>query len=91
MESEGWVLYRTTIAGDWINLKLIHPEPIAGPANYWLGWSVKHKRFANTRDTARLLQYRPEVLEWMRAAMTDLYPTLSEAEILEGLPDKQKA
>ena len=75
----GWVLYR--LAGsnaDWLSLKLVHIGPIAGAANYWLGWSVKDKRLSRVKDTERLALHQPELHRWVVRIMSELYPTLKE-------------
>jgi len=81
-DETGWTIYRrATSAAPWINLKLVHAEPIEGAANYWLGWHAQEKRLAQTADIARIARGNPDLLEWVKEVMAELYPTLSEDDM----------
>ena len=78
----GWHLYRLTGSkGDWLSLKLVHPGPIAGAANYWLGWHLVERRLAALRDAARLAAHRPKLYAWTEDLMANVYPNLSEEDM----------
>ena len=78
----GWFLYRlSTSTAEWVSLKLVHPAPIEGAANYWLGWNLADKRFAGQRDAARLAAHQPKLYAWAEDLMNNVYPNLSEEDM----------
>lgn len=48
----------------WVNLKLVHREPIRRKANYWLAYCVTRLDFGRTRDYVDLEKEWPEVAVW---------------------------
>jgi len=81
-DGTNWNLYRmSTEYEPWINLKLVHAGPVEGSANYWLGWHTIDKRMSNTRDAARLAQYRPDLSKWVSDVMATLYKDIPEEEM----------
>jgi hypothetical protein len=81
-DETGWTAYRVAPSeAPWVNLKLVHAEPIKGAANYWLGWHTQKKAFAQSREFFRLGASRPAVLKWATDAMLNLYPTLTEEDM----------
>lgn len=78
----GWNIYRLPARDPrWINVKVMCRESIKGGANYWLGWSLDKKRLAFTADRRRLRDDHLDVYEWLVDCMTQLYPTLTEADM----------
>lgn len=65
-----WVLhvrmgYKPIDNTEWLALKLWTPL-CQGKANYWLSWSVTHKRFARSLEYRELEQRQPLVLPKVR-------------------------
>jgi len=79
----GWTLYRlSTGAEPWLGLKLIHLETIKGSANYWLSWNTEQKRFAVNNQLFRFKAHQPELYVEIQQVMNELYPTLTEEELI---------
>ena len=71
----GWKLYIRTSHSQtgWVNLKLICLSP-SKKGNYWLAFNKE--RFSDCHDMKILIEYNPEVLDWVRSVISQVGESL---------------
>ena len=81
----GWVLYRRAASKlPWISLKLTRLIDGKGAANYWLAWNLNEQRFIRSQGVMRV---PADVLMEVELIMRNRYPEMTEAEMVDALPD----
>ena len=75
---DDYALYLMSEQKGWVNLKAIRTEASPRRGNFWLGWSVEDARFAATTDLAWLKAHDPDLLDWVKGAMIELWPEVEE-------------